>query len=72
MDLYLNPNADAFKDDRNTRIYIDKSLVIGELNQLVSTKVDLPKRRCANSAVNTECRLTRWSAGMTVTTSATR
>ena len=40
MGLYLNPNADAFKDDRNTRIYIDKSLVIDELNQLVSTKDD--------------------------------
>ncbi|MBR6105056.1 MAG: AAA family ATPase [Paludibacteraceae bacterium] len=40
MGLYLNPNADAFSDDRNTRIYIDKSLVIGELNQLVSTKGD--------------------------------
>ena len=40
MGLYLNPNANAFEDDKNTRIYIDKSLVIDELNKLVSTKED--------------------------------
>lgn len=40
MGLYLNPNAEAFKDDRNTRIYIDKSLVVAELNNLVSSKED--------------------------------
>ena len=40
MGLYLNPNAEAFKDDRNTRIYIDKSLVVAELNKLLSSKED--------------------------------
>lgn len=40
MGLYLNPNADAFLEDKGTRIYIDKSLVIEELNKLVSTKED--------------------------------
>ena len=40
MGLYLNPNAEAFKDDRNTRIYIDKSLIVAELNKLVSSKED--------------------------------
>ena len=38
MGLYLNPNAEAFKQGRKTRIYIDKSLVIDELNKLVSTQ----------------------------------
>ncbi|MCQ2193878.1 MAG: ATP-binding protein [Paludibacteraceae bacterium] len=40
MGLYLNPNAEAFTEDKNTRIYVDKSLVIGELNKLVSTRED--------------------------------
>lgn len=40
MGLYLNPNADAFTQDTNTRIYVDKSLMIEELNNLVSTKDD--------------------------------
>ena len=38
MGLYLNPNAEAFKQGKNTRIYIDKSMVIDELNKLVSTQ----------------------------------
>ncbi len=40
MALYLNPNADAFQEDKKTRIYIDKSLLIAELNNIVSTKDD--------------------------------
>ena len=40
MGLYLNPNADAFMEDKGTRIYVDKSLLIGELNSIVSTKED--------------------------------
>ncbi|MBP5456959.1 MAG: AAA family ATPase [Paludibacteraceae bacterium] len=40
MGLYLNPNADAFLEDKGTRIYIDKSLMMEELNKLVSTKED--------------------------------
>lgn len=40
MGLYLNPNADAFEQDKNTRIYMDKSLMIEELNRLVNTKED--------------------------------
>ncbi len=40
MGLYLNPNADAFLEDKGTRIYIDKSLIMEELNKLVSTKED--------------------------------
>ena len=35
MGLYLNPNAEAFKMGLNTDIYIDKSLVLSELNKLV-------------------------------------
>lgn len=40
MGIYLNPNADAFNNDRNTRIYVDKSLVVEELNKLVSSRDD--------------------------------
>jgi hypothetical protein len=40
MGLYLNPNADAFLEDKGTRIYVDKSLMIAELNALISTKED--------------------------------
>ena len=40
MGLYLNPNADAFMEDKGTRIYVDKSLLIRELNSIVSTKED--------------------------------
>ena len=27
MGLYLNPNADAFIEDKGTRIYVDKSFI---------------------------------------------
>ena len=37
MGLYLNPNADAFQKSLNNKIYIDKSLVLAELNDLVNT-----------------------------------
>ena len=37
MALYLNPNADAFLLNKNKKIYIDKSLVINELNELIDT-----------------------------------
>ena len=49
MGLYLNPNADAFMEDKGTRIYVDKSLLIRELNSIVSTKEDfvcLSRPRC--------------------------
>jgi hypothetical protein len=35
MGLYLNPNADAFQMGLNTAIYVDKSLILSELNKLV-------------------------------------
>ena len=40
MGLYLNPNADAFLGDKGTRIYVDKSLMIQELNFMIGTKED--------------------------------
>ncbi|MCQ2192653.1 MAG: ATP-binding protein [Paludibacteraceae bacterium] len=40
MGIYLNPNADAFLDDMNATIYVDKSLVIDELNKMVSSRND--------------------------------
>jgi len=38
MGLYLNPNADAFQMGLNTEIYVDKSLVLSELNKLVGSQ----------------------------------
>ncbi len=38
MGIYLNPNAEAFKEDKNTDIYIDKSLVLIELNKLLGSR----------------------------------
>ncbi|MCQ2218764.1 MAG: ATP-binding protein [Paludibacteraceae bacterium] len=38
MGIYLNPNAEAFKMDKNTDIYVDKSLVLTELNKLLGTR----------------------------------
>jgi hypothetical protein len=38
MGLYLNPNADAFQMGLNTEIYVDKSLILSELNKLVSSQ----------------------------------
>ncbi len=40
MGLYLNPNAEAFLEDKSTSIYVDKTLFISELNKMVSTKED--------------------------------
>ena len=38
MGLYLNPNADAFQMGLNTAIYVDKSLILSELNKLVCSQ----------------------------------
>ncbi len=38
MGLYLNPNADAFQIGLNSEIYVDKSLVLAELNKLACTQ----------------------------------
>ena len=38
MGLYLNPNADAFQMALNSEIYVDKSLVLAELNKLACTQ----------------------------------
>ncbi len=58
MGLYLNPNADAFMEDKGTRIYVDKSLLIRELNSIVSTKEDFvclsrPRRFGKSLLINT-------------------
>ena len=37
MGLYLNPNADAFLQNRNKKIYVDKSQIIYELNDLIDS-----------------------------------
>ena len=38
MGLYLNPNSDAFQIGLNSEIYVDKSLILAELNKLVSSQ----------------------------------
>ena len=38
MGLYLNPNADAFIEDITTDIYVDKTLMVNELNKLAGTR----------------------------------
>lgn len=38
MGLYLNPNADAFQMGLNNEIYVDKSLILSELNKLVGSQ----------------------------------
>ena len=40
MGLYLNPNADAFLQNKNSRIYVDKSMILDELNQILCTNED--------------------------------
>lgn len=37
MGIYINPGADQFRIDRNGQIYIDKSMMIEQLNMVVNT-----------------------------------
>ena len=37
MGLYLNPGNDSFQQALNNPIYVDKSLLINYMNQLVGT-----------------------------------
>ncbi|MBP5455948.1 MAG: AAA family ATPase [Paludibacteraceae bacterium] len=37
MGLYLNPNAEAFLLNKNKKIYVDKSLLINELNEMIGS-----------------------------------
>lgn len=37
MGIYLNPNNTLFREDLNSRIYVDKSMIIAELNALFQT-----------------------------------
>ena len=45
MGLYLNPNADAFQMGLNTEIYVDKSLILSELNKLGECKINCVKEQ---------------------------
>lgn len=38
MGIYLNPNADSLQMGLNSEIYVDKSLIISELNKLVCSQ----------------------------------
>ena len=58
MGLYLNPNADAFQMGLNTEIYVDKSLILSELNKLVSSQgnfvcLSRPRRFGKSLLINT-------------------
>ena len=38
MGIYLNPNSELLRQDRNAKIFIDKSMMIAELNELVNSR----------------------------------
>ncbi len=38
MGLYLNPDNDAFKQDSAMQMFVDKSMIINELNKLANTR----------------------------------
>ena len=38
MGIYLNPNNEMLRQDRSARIFVDKSMMIAELNELVNTR----------------------------------
>ncbi len=38
MGLYLNPNSALLKESMQSEIYVDKSLIVRELNKFVSTE----------------------------------
>ena len=40
MGLYLNPNAEALKQSLRNEIYVDKSMIVSELNKLAETDHD--------------------------------
>lgn len=40
MGLYLNPNAEALKQSLRNEIYVDKSLILAELNKIAETDRD--------------------------------
>ena len=37
MGIYLNPNNELLKRDLNSPIFIDKSLLVAEMNKLIGT-----------------------------------
>ena len=38
MGIYLNPNNELLRQDRKAKIFVDKSLIIAELNELVNSR----------------------------------
>ena len=57
MGVYLNPGATMLRQGRNTRIYVDKSGLIAQLNQLLNTErkyvcVSRPRRFGKSMAAN--------------------
>lgn len=38
MGIYLNPNSKDFQESLNSEIYVDKSMIIKELNKVINTK----------------------------------
>ncbi|MBQ0130247.1 MAG: AAA family ATPase, partial [bacterium] len=38
MGIYLNPNNEPLRQDRKAKIFVDKSMIISELNELVNSR----------------------------------
>lgn len=57
MGMYLNPGADAFEIALNSQIYVDKTGLIGQLNQVINTErrfvcISRPRRFGKSMAAN--------------------
>ncbi len=60
MGTYVNPGIEAFEEDLNHKIYVDKSLLIKELNELIGSRdkhlcVSRPRRFGKTMAENMLC-----------------
>lgn len=60
MGIYLNPGAAAYQMSLNSEIYVDKSLILGELNRVVNTErrficVSRPRRFGKSMTANMIC-----------------
>lgn len=57
MGIYVNPGNELMQDALNSMIYVDKSLIVRELNNLIGTR---QKYVCVSPTLNvgTNCSLT--------------
>ena len=57
MGSYLNPSSKSFRESRQSEIYVDKSLLIARMNQVLNTEqkficVSRPRRFGKSMAAN--------------------